>query len=162
MIVMCNKLLIMRDVNAGWALRYTHANVASFFFIFLYAQFISIYFKILCPNTKSHGPLFKASMVHLKIWGDYHSLYYPFFNTTFFKGIIDHFLNVIKPLSNSINTSNNKTMPNFQYKDFIQWFVGFSDAEATFMINIKNNTEVHFVFQITLHIEDIAVLYTIR
>jgi len=26
----------MRDVNAGWALRYTHANVASFFFIFVY------------------------------------------------------------------------------------------------------------------------------
>lgn len=38
MIVMCNKLLIMRDVNAGWALRYTHANVASFFFIFVYAH----------------------------------------------------------------------------------------------------------------------------
>jgi ubiquinol-cytochrome c reductase cytochrome b subunit len=29
---------IMRDVNAGWALRYIHANVASFFFIFLYAH----------------------------------------------------------------------------------------------------------------------------
>lgn len=99
-------------------------------------------------------------MGHLKI--DYHSLYYPFFNTTFFKGIIDPFLNVIKPLSYSINTSNNKTMPNVQDKDFLQWFVGFSDAEATFMINIKNNTEVHFLFQITLHIEDIAVLYTIR
>ena len=28
---------IMRDVNAGYILRYTHANVASFFFIFLYA-----------------------------------------------------------------------------------------------------------------------------
>lgn len=27
---------IMRDVNAGWALRYIHANVASFFFIFVY------------------------------------------------------------------------------------------------------------------------------
>lgn len=26
----------MRDVNAGWAVRYTHANVASFFFIFVY------------------------------------------------------------------------------------------------------------------------------
>jgi ubiquinol-cytochrome c reductase cytochrome b subunit len=26
----------MRDVNAGWALRYTHANVASFFFAFVY------------------------------------------------------------------------------------------------------------------------------
>nr|YP_009710773.1 apocytochrome b [Amanita thiersii]QFZ98726.1 apocytochrome b [Amanita thiersii] len=27
---------IMRDVNNGWLLRYTHANVASFFFIFVY------------------------------------------------------------------------------------------------------------------------------
>ena len=26
---------IMRDVNSGWFLRYTHANVASFFFLFL-------------------------------------------------------------------------------------------------------------------------------
>lgn len=27
---------IMRDVNNGWIIRYTHANVASFFFIFVY------------------------------------------------------------------------------------------------------------------------------
>nr|YP_010574189.1 cytochrome b [Auricularia cornea]UZH94034.1 cytochrome b [Auricularia cornea] len=27
---------IMRDVNSGWLIRYTHANVASFFFIFVY------------------------------------------------------------------------------------------------------------------------------
>ena len=27
---------IMRDVNYGWLLRYIHANVASFFFIFVY------------------------------------------------------------------------------------------------------------------------------
>jgi len=27
---------IMRDVNMGWAIRYTHANTASFFFIFVY------------------------------------------------------------------------------------------------------------------------------
>ena len=26
----------MRDVNYGWAVRYTHANTASFFFIFVY------------------------------------------------------------------------------------------------------------------------------
>jgi len=26
----------MRDVNSGWILRYVHANVASFFFIFVY------------------------------------------------------------------------------------------------------------------------------
>ena len=47
-------------------------------------------------------------------------------------------------------------------KDFIEWFVGFSDAESSFMINTRNNKEVHFIFQITLHIEDIGTLYTIR
>jgi ubiquinol-cytochrome c reductase cytochrome b subunit len=29
---------IMRDVNNGWIIRYTHANVASFFFIFVYGH----------------------------------------------------------------------------------------------------------------------------
>ena len=29
---------IMRDVNYGWLIRYLHANVASFFFIFVYAH----------------------------------------------------------------------------------------------------------------------------
>lgn len=29
---------IMRDVNNGWVIRYTHANVASFFFIFVYGH----------------------------------------------------------------------------------------------------------------------------
>lgn len=28
----------MRDVNSGWLIRYTHANVASFFFIFVYVH----------------------------------------------------------------------------------------------------------------------------
>ena len=30
--------MIMRDVNNGWIIRYVHANVASFFFIFVYAH----------------------------------------------------------------------------------------------------------------------------
>jgi len=30
--------MIMRDVDNGYILRYTHANVASFFFIFVYAH----------------------------------------------------------------------------------------------------------------------------
>lgn len=30
--------MIMRDVNSGWLVRYVHANVASFFFIFVYAH----------------------------------------------------------------------------------------------------------------------------
>ena len=36
---------IMRDVNSGWAVRYTHANVASFFFIFVYALILNFYFN---------------------------------------------------------------------------------------------------------------------
>ena len=43
--------MIMRDVNNGWAVRYTHANVASFFFIFVYAQYFKPYFNLL--NTKN-------------------------------------------------------------------------------------------------------------
>lgn len=47
----------MRDVNSGWAIRYTHANVASFFFIFVYAQFYNIYLNLLFKDisTKSKG-----------------------------------------------------------------------------------------------------------
>ena len=30
--------MIMRDVNDGWLMRYTHANMASFFFICVYAH----------------------------------------------------------------------------------------------------------------------------
>lgn len=40
--------------------------------------------------------------------------------------------------------------------------VGFSDAEASFLINTKENREAHFIFQITLHIDDRAVLSHIR
>jgi hypothetical protein len=45
---------------------------------------------------------------------------------------------------------------------FVQWFVGFADAESSFSIEIKQTKEVYFKFSITLHIDDIAVLYTLR
>ena len=137
---------IMREVNSGWAVRYTHANVASFFFIFVYAQFTFLYIKLL----------------------DYLFLNYRRFapNGTLFKKIIENFLNVVKPRAapKTINPSNYKIHHEKRLPDneFLQWFVGFSDAESAFMINIKNNKEVHFVFQITLHIEDVAVLYSIK
>ena len=35
----------MRDVNNGWLIRYTHANVASFFFIFVYALIYKFIFN---------------------------------------------------------------------------------------------------------------------
>ena len=75
--------------------------------------------------------------------------------------IITDFINIIKTKNST--SSCNKTISNIVVSDdFIQWFVGFSDAECAFMINTKNNKEVHFVFQITLHIDDIGAIYTIR
>ena len=68
--------------------------------------------------------------------------------------IIDDFLNAIKP--KPIKSSAYKTISHFKAS------MGFSDAESSFMINTKNEREVHFTFQITLHIDDVAVLYTIR
>ena len=53
----------MRDVNSGWAVRYTHANVASFFFIFVYAQFCNVNIKKLLDyqhlyNLISHNYIY--------------------------------------------------------------------------------------------------------
>ena len=45
--------------------------------------------------------------------------------------------------------------------EFLQWFVGFTDAEGSFWINIKNNNEVHFVYLIVLRTEESAVLHYI-
>nr|YP_010470484.1 LAGLIDADG endonuclease [Inonotus hispidus]UVF37972.1 LAGLIDADG endonuclease [Inonotus hispidus] len=75
---------------------------------------------------------------------------------------LNQFLTMFKSIQNSLNINNiDKETLNYDEK-FLQWFVGFTDAEGCFLINIKNNSEVHFVFQITLHIDDSAVLFNIR
>ena len=73
--------MIMRDVNNGWAVRYTHANVASFFFIFVYAQCFNTYF-----NHKK--------ILNFLIFNHYLYL---------FNKIIYNFINIYKP--KTINTT---------------------------------------------------------
>jgi hypothetical protein len=46
--------------------------------------------------------------------------------------------------------------------NFLQWFIGFTDAEGCFLIQTKNKSEVQFCFKITLHIDDSAVLFLIK
>ena len=87
-------LMIMRDVNNGWAVRYTHANVASFFFIFVYAQCFNTYF-----NHKK--------FLNFLIFNHYFDL---------FNKIIHHFINIIKP--KSINTTT--ILAEEIYNDFLQ------------------------------------------
>ena len=45
--------------------------------------------------------------------------------------------------------------------DFLFWFSGFTDAEGNFLITLDRNF-IKFRFKITLHIDDIDVLNTIR
>jgi hypothetical protein len=77
---------------------------------------------------------------------------------------MEDFINIFKPLvtKNSIMSIYAEQENKIYDENFIQWFIGFTDAEGTFLISIRNNTEVHFVFKITLHIDDISVLYTIQ
>ena len=124
----------MRDVNNGWAVRYTHANVASFFFIFVYAQYCNINIKLL--NYQYLNNLF------------YNLNYIDYMKPK----IITDFINIIKGhdgscrscrshknSTSSCNKTTTKIVVPSRY--FIQWFVGFSDAEGAFMINTKNNKD---------------------
>jgi hypothetical protein len=45
--------------------------------------------------------------------------------------------------------------------EFLYWFSGFTDAEGNFLISIDRQY-VRFRFKITLHIDDIEVLNTIK
>jgi LAGLIDADG endonuclease len=53
--------------------------------------------------------------------------------------------------------------PNWDYK-FLQWFIGFTEAEGCFLIQTKNKSliqtknksEVQFCFKITLHIDAVG------
>ena len=46
--------------------------------------------------------------------------------------------------------------------EFNEWFVGFTDAEGSFLIQMKKESLVNFSFKITLHIDDSAVLFLIK
>ena len=139
----------MRDVNSGWAIRYTHANVASFFFIFVYAQ----HFKFIISNILFYSNNKIISLCKLPLYC------YHLFN----KAISDTFLKIFNRvgLSKSGHLVQRSHAKNIDNK-FLQWFIGFTDSEGTFLIQTKNNSEVNFSFKITLHIDDSAVLYLIK
>jgi hypothetical protein len=80
---------------------------------------------------------------------------------TLYSELKTNLFNNLKSLIN-IKDLNKQNQIGLKDNDFLKWFVGFSDAESSFLINIKNNREAHFIFQITLHIDDVITLYTIR
>lgn len=126
--------MIMRDVSNGWIVRYTHANVASFFFIFVYAlNYKFINSKLLsCSNNK----IINLCKLILTLY------------LLFKIAIFEAFLKIFNPFGFSrLSNLDFKNIDN----NFLQWFVGFSDAEGSFIIQTKatHNSEVNFCFKIT-------------
>jgi hypothetical protein len=160
--------MIMRDVNNGWLVRYTHANVASFFFIFVYAL---IYNFIITNNLFFYIlplllPFQLGSLAFNKWWAKSYNQIIKICKLTLFSYIFHplEFTKTTEGLKGFLKVVNNKK-PEKKFKvnkNFLQWFVGFTDAEGTFLIQTKNNSEVHFCFKITLHIDDSAVLFLIK
>ena len=77
----------MRDVNAGYILRYTHANVASFFFIFVYALKLKFNF---------YGKLNSLKLNNKVI------IRYTFVDFCQ-NEILDQILTIFKPIQNSLS-----------------------------------------------------------
>ena len=52
---------------------------------------------------------------------------------------------------------------NLKQTEFYQWFAGFTDGEGNFDIHVRKDSNIITIqFRITLHIDDVAVLYFIR
>lgn len=61
-----------------------------------------------------------------------------------------------------LNKNSNVQKDNFTANDeFLYWFSGFTDAEGNFLVSIDRKY-VKLIFKISLHIDDIEVLYTIK
>jgi hypothetical protein len=63
----------------------------------------------------------------------------------------------------NLNKSNDSKEFNLNtvFKDLLSWFSGFTDAEGYFLISVDRNY-VRFRFKITLHIDDVETLSTIK
>ena len=74
---------------------------------------------------------------------------------------IDCILNfTVAPITykySNANLSQTKNIQNNKNK-FLQWFVGFTDAEGHFIISTNSKGYVIFRFKIRLHVDDLEVL----
>ena len=143
---------IMRDVNNGWAIRYTHANVASFFFIFVYAHIakglyygsyksprvllwtIGVIILIVMIGTAFLGYVLPYGQMSL--WGEHQP-----FNFTNLEIIV---LPIILKQNFQFSTisiiNNNSSVSQFKDKDFnklMEILLGFLDGDGYFDIGAQ-------------------------
>lgn len=159
----------MRDVNFGWLIRYTHANVASFFFILVYLQYkfiISLtnslnsfiyylYKRLIGSKFGNRGALDKTSRKDINSSKTLRQR--PFYN---FKREFSHTI---------------KDRVSLNDLDFLQWgeldpywVSGFADGESCFSILVLRSKEYKIGFQVRafftigLSINDKILLYQIQ
>jgi group I intron endonuclease len=68
---------------------------------------------------------------------------------------------------NNLDANKTDVLPYYLKKEFIEWFVGFTDGEGNFNIKLTDLTDntfkyVQFTFQIGLHKDDIKILEYIK
>lgn len=76
--------------------------------------------------------------------------------------IIEKYLNnlLLEPSQNNLDSPLKNKLPPSTSKEFIEWFVGFTDAEGCFSIRTQNGN-ISLIFTIELHKDDVEVLHKI-
>nr|QJQ35383.1 LAGLIDADG endonuclease [Fusarium pseudonygamai] len=85
-------------------------------------------------------------------------------SSTLKDNLIEKYLNnlLLKPSINNISYPLKPELPpHFTQKEFIEWFVGFTDGEGCFSIRIPNEKTISLIFTIELHKDDVEVLHKI-
>lgn len=129
-------------------------------------------------KTKGYNYLNKSKFSLAPLWGyapksssnfdafySSHILFFPLIFLVFFDSqeviFNDIFVEYIASLSflPFLKDSNNKIMNS---NEFLEWFVGFCDGEASFLINIDKDNIIRFKLCICLHMDDREVLKFIK
>lgn len=84
--------------------------------------------------------------------------FYKFYTT--FSNYKSTDLNFYNKSSNNLN-ENNPNNSDDEFKSFLKWFVGFTDAEGNFLISLDRGF-IRFRFKISMHIDTIDVLNLIK
>jgi len=145
-------LRIMRDVNNGWLVRYLHSNTASafFFLVPIGESFCGFYLDIFYAGTPNeiNAPSLCAGIENLPM-------------TVISSGINIGLLSKLEYNSkkgkgaSSLHTKN--PLDSLSEEDFLEWFIGFVDAEGCFHIQSIDN-RFKFIFTLGLHKDDLSLL----
>ena len=144
---------IMRDVNNGWMIRYIHANVASFFFIFVYSHVARglYYSSYKNPRTLvwSIGVIILILMMAIAFLGYIRSLKWFKYEKTTTENTINFNNITSKRFYNSLNNNNcnndrsvSKIVEDFlKDKNLIPVFIYEDLKNQEVKDKIKNNTK---------------------